>query len=282
MSKPKVFALILLCLLILSVALNLLLKVGVCQIRLCNFRAWVYDAKTGEPIAGAIIEIDWLPGEDFSPDYALTTGSDGKAERAVWAGLYNIRVRHSDYETYYEEGVYFPECGNWPTVEYFDKVFHLTPKSQPSTGHTLTFYLVDSQYRRVRRGSIILQGKEYRTDWEGRVIIYNVKAGTYTVTFKGQIRIDEWHWKDFDFQLTVNMPDRDITYTVWVESQTIIEEEPPPEPNAPEPIPKPPLPSPPEWWPSWLTLPMFSWILFATFIIIALWWFFGPPRRRQE
>ncbi|RLI00074.1 hypothetical protein DRO19_00540 [Candidatus Bathyarchaeota archaeon] len=281
MSKPKFSALILLCLFVLSVALNLqLIQIGVCQIRLCNFRAWVYDAKTGEPIAGAVIELDWLPGGEFSPDYALTTGSDGKAERAVWAGQYNIRVRHSDYETYYEEGVYFPECGNWPTVEYFDKVFHLTPKYQPPSGHTLTFYLVDSQYRRVRRGSVILQGEEYRTDWEGKVIIYNVKAGTYTAAFKGEIRLDEWNSKTFDFQLTVNMPDRDVTYTVWVESQTIIEEEPPPEPNPPEPIPKPPFHTP-EWWPSWLTFPMFFWMLFATFVIIVLWWFFGPPRRRE-
>ena len=63
MSKPKFSALILLCLFVLSVALNLqLIQIGVCQIRLCNFRAWVYDAETGEPIAGAVIELDWLPG----------------------------------------------------------------------------------------------------------------------------------------------------------------------------------------------------------------------------
>ena len=193
------------------------------QIVLCNFRAWVYDSVSGDPVAGAVIELDWLPGDEFEPDYALTTDSNGFAERAVWSGTYNIRIRHSNYETYYEYGVYFLETGNFPVKEYFDKVFFLDPKSAPSTGHTLTFYLVDSQRRRVRRGSVIFQAVEYRTDWEGRVIIYNVEPGIYPTTFKGDIKIDEWNWKSFEFTLDVTMPNRDVTYTVWVESQTIFE-----------------------------------------------------------
>lgn len=215
------------------------------QIKLCHFRVWIKD-QYDNPISNATVDLDWLPSDTFVSDYGLITNVNGYAERAVSSGLYNIRVRHPNFETYYEYGIYFPECQTWPYTTYFDRIIHLKSTiTPPPTGKQITFYLVDNKFHRVRRGHVTLQGQPQSvTDWDGKVVYLNIASGTYNVVFGGQTA----DFVDFNFTSTITMPNADIIYTVWVIDQTIIQGLPPTDPD------------PPPVFPGWSWEEIFDWL----------------------
>jgi hypothetical protein len=98
----------------------------------------------------------------------------------------------------------------------------MTPTGVPSTGVTVTFYLVDPYSHRITSGGVAYQGTYHPVGPDGKVPIYDVPKNTViSVEVKGQYFTDFWNHPQFDFMKDVNIGSADLPVTIWVESQII-------------------------------------------------------------